>query len=63
MLYYVNDTDGDTIFYNDNEEEIKRVSPKKGRVVFFDGSIMHSASTPTQTHRAIINFSFTGEKL
>jgi hypothetical protein len=59
-LYYVNDTDGDTIFYNnDLKTEIKRTSPKKGRVVIFNGTIPHSATTPTKLPRAIINFNFS----
>ena len=61
-LYYINDSDGDTIFYNDNLEEIKRVSPKKGKIVFFDGSIKHTGSIP-KTLRANINFNFIGNKL
>ena len=58
-LYYVNDSDGDTIFFDDFGKEIKRVSPKKGRIAFFDGSIEHSGSRPTKNHRIVINFNFT----
>jgi hypothetical protein len=61
-LYYINDSDGDTIFFDDDENEIKRVTPKKGQMVFFDGSIKHCSSPPTKTHRAIVNFNFIGEK-
>ena len=61
-IYYVNDSDGDTIFFDDNKKEIKRVSPKRGRVVFFNGVIKHIGSNPTQL-RSIINFNFIGEKL
>ena len=62
-LYYVNDSDGDTIFFNNEKKEIKRVSPKKGRVAFFDGNIFHSSSSPTKNTRAVLNFDFVGRKL
>lgn len=62
-LYYVNDSDGDTILFDDNNNEIQRVSPKKGRIVFFDGSIKHCSSSPSKTARSIINFNFIGEYL
>jgi hypothetical protein len=60
-LYYINDADGDTIFYDDNLNEIKKISPKKGRIVFFDGSIKHSAGIPTNNERIVINICFNGE--
>ena len=58
-LYYVNDSDGDTIFFSGEHKEIKRVTPKKGRIAFFDGSILH-CPTPSETKsRAVVNFNFT----
>lgn len=80
MLYYVNNCDGDTIFYdktiNDipkefhsNPEEycelkqIYSVTPKRGRVLFFDGSIYHAAVTPTKNVRCIITSDLFGEFL
>jgi len=61
-LYYVNETDGDTLFYSrkrngqDYGEITQRVTPQKGRVVIFDGSIFHCSSPPTKTVRMNINF-------
>ena len=61
-LYYINDSEGDTVLFNDKDEEIKRVTPKKGRIVFFDGSIKHCSSRPSSKTRAILNFDFLGRK-
>ena len=57
-LYYVNDVDGDTIFFDDNNKEIQRVSPKKGRVAIFNGKIPHCSTSPMDLPRGIINFNF-----
>ena len=51
MLYYVLDSDGDTIIYNekkdsDNYTIKKRVTPKQGKVVLFDGQLYHTAEQP-----------------
>lgn len=56
LLYYVNDSSGDTIFYDNNFKVIEKITPKKGRIIIFDGSIYHS-STPPQTndYRCVIN--------
>ena len=62
FLYYINDSDGDTIFFNDEGSEIKRISPKKGRIVFFDGSIKHTGSSSSHL-RAVLNIDFIGKKL
>tara|TARA_R100001463_G_scaffold12998_2_gene34733 strand:+ start:9002 stop:9565 length:564 start_codon:yes stop_codon:yes gene_type:complete len=61
-LYYINDTDGDTIIFDDDRKEIQRITPKKGRIVFFDGSLEHCSSKPSKTTRAVINVDFWGTK-
>jgi hypothetical protein len=68
VLYYVMDADGDTIICNCvNEGEvnknlyakdfniIKRVTPKQGRVVLFDGRYYHTAEQPKNGMRCVIN--------
>ena len=72
ILYYVKDSDGDTIIYQnryqnkyysvmfpekeEETKELKRVSPKQGRVVIFDGAFYHTAEQPQKDVRLIINY-------
>ena len=60
-LYYVMDSDGDTVIYNERKESetytIKeRVTPKQGRVVLFDGGFYHTAEQPINNTRCIVNY-------
>ena len=61
LLYYVNDCDGDTVLFGDGDEEKVRISPKRGKVLLFDGSIRHCASSPSNAHRCVITFDLFGE--
>ena len=69
FLYYVNSSDGDTLFYNKSYPESKenliiekRNTPKKNTGILFDGLKYHSSSFPTkQSRRMTININFTGE--
>lgn len=54
LIYYVNSTDGDTLLYEGSKIR-ERVSPRRGRAVLFDGSILHASSTSTLSPRIIIN--------
>lgn len=68
-LYYVNDSQGPTSIYKEKLTEIpveavglttfnllKKVQPKKGRCVFFNGMHYHSSSSPINDKRCILNF-------
>jgi hypothetical protein len=56
-IYYVNDSDGDTIFFDDKKNITDRVTPKKGRLVWWKGKIFHAKHSPIKsTQRVVINF-------
>ena len=48
--------DGDTILFNDQGDIMKSVTPKKGRVLVFDGSILHGGGIPKKGPRCIVNY-------
>ena len=59
LIYYINDSDGDTIFFNKKLKEIKRITPKKNTAILFDSDILHCGSNPIKSSiRGVINFIF-----
>ena len=57
LLYYVNDSDGDTIFFDNKKNEIGRVKPKRGLGLLFDSNIYHAGCNPVNSDkRIVINF-------
>jgi hypothetical protein len=71
-IYYVNDSTGDTIIFNERLGSkgpltVKtRVAHKQGRLVVFDGSLLHAGNTPrTNASRVNVNinaFVYEGAK-
>jgi len=62
-VYYVNDSTGDTLIFNQRFGQCvpltlkTRVTPKKGRLVVFDGALLHAGNNPrTNAPRININF-------
>jgi len=62
-IYYVNDSTGDTLIFDQRfghkgALSVKtRVTPKKGRLVVFDGGLLHAGNTP-RTHGPRVNINF-----
>ena len=68
VLYYVKDSDGDTVIFDNHYEKDKErpmknnlkikktITPKKGRVVIFDGWYWHTAQQPSNDIRCVINY-------
>jgi len=59
LIYYASDSDGDTVFFN-QDTEIERVTPKKGRTVLFNGQIPHRGTKPITQTKVLLNFTFQG---
>jgi hypothetical protein len=70
FLYYVNDSDGDTIMFNEKYDGtnksltiMDKVSPEMGKAILFDGLTYHSPSTPKKfPYRIVINIAFIEEE-
>ena len=56
VIYYVNNSDGDTLLFDKNFQIIKKVSPKKGRILLFRGDILHASRGPRKSlNRCVLN--------
>lgn len=67
LIYFVNDSDGDTIIFNElfcnkldftKKTIAQRIQPRKGRAVLFNGLRYHTGSVPKNNNRMLINFNF-----
>lgn len=59
-IFYVNDSDGDTILYKDNKQNInKKIKPVKNRLIIFDGHKLHTGCSPKKyKNRILINSNY-----
>jgi hypothetical protein len=67
FLYYVNDSDGDTVFFNEKYSSEKTpiltvnnsIAPKSGSAIVFDGLTYHASSSPINAEeRIVLNINF-----
>lgn len=57
MLYYVNDSDGGTMFFDENDKIVEKIEAKKGRLVIFPSTIKHAGCNPINTqYKIIVNY-------
>lgn len=56
-IYYANDSDGDTIFFDNSGKITERITPKKGKLILWKGKIFHAKCSPINSiNRTVINF-------
>jgi hypothetical protein len=56
LIYYVGDSDGDTIIYNEDKSILDAIQPIKGNYVIFNSNTFHRASIPKiHKKRMVIN--------
>lgn len=60
-VYYVNDSDGDTLFFNKKYGQdlsdmhvIDQMTPRKGRCVIFNSNHYHTSSSPINSEKRIV---------
>lgn len=62
LLYFVNDSDGDTLFFKQKYDKEKhhtspvrhRVTPQKGKAVVFQSDIFHCSTNPIMSDKRIV---------
>lgn len=59
-IYYVNDSDGNTIIFDEDLKIRKTITPRKGRLLLFHGHSLHAGQPPINSgKRVVINYNFT----
>jgi hypothetical protein len=53
FVYYVNNSDGDTVFF-DGDKIIARFAPKQGEIIFFKSTIVHASCNPKHNKERIV---------
>jgi len=55
-ILFLHETDGDTVFFDNERREEFRISPAPGRAIFMEGTVLHAGNNPIQyPHRLLLN--------
>jgi len=54
LIYYVNNSDGDTLFFDKELNITNRIAPDKGKILLFDGDLLHAGTNPKVSDKRII---------
>ena len=57
-LYYPNESDGDTYFFDAAGKVIHKEPVERGKMIVFDGQWQHSSSSPTKNVRFSLNINY-----
>jgi hypothetical protein len=63
LLYYVNDNDGDTYWFDKDDNIIHRFTPKANTAVVFDGMIRHASSNPSTGFKISLNLNIDNSRI
>ena len=54
LIFYLNDSDGDTLIYDEKDNLVASITPKKGRILLVDGKVKHAVNPPTEKERLVL---------
>jgi hypothetical protein len=62
IIYYIDNSDGDTILFNDDGTKRAKIAPQKGRLLLFHGGLLHAGQGPiNHNRRTVLNINFSSK--